>query len=250
MQKETILNITGMNCAACSASVEGALSRVDGVIYASVNLAANSAVVVSENKVTEEELIAAVDKAGFGASVSRDGQMITQDEHRFHKWEIALAIVCGMIVMYIGMGAHWNWPLPDFFSPSAQPMNYALIQLIITVPVIFAGRSFFINGMKALLKGHPTMDTLVMLGTGSALVYSIVMTCFIPSDVHAVHSLYYESAAVVVALVLLGKYLEESSKNRAKSAISNLASLVPQDAVILKDGKEQKICLLYTSRCV
>ena len=241
MQKETILNIKGMNCAACSASVEGALSRVDGVIYASVNLAANSAVVVSENKVTEEELIAAVDKAGFGASVSRDGQMITQDEHRFHKWEIALAIVCGMIVMYIGMGAHWNWPLPDFFSPSAQPMNYALIQLIITVPVIFAGRSFFINGMKALLKGHPTMDTLVMLGTGSALVYSIVMTCFIPSDAHAVHSLYYESAAVVVALVLLGKYLEESSKNRAKSAISNLASLVPQDAVIIKDGKEQKI---------
>lgn len=241
MQKEIVLNIKGMNCAACSASVEGALSRVEGVIYASVNLAANSAVVVSEEGVTEQELITAVEKAGFGASVAKDGQMITQDEHRFHKWEIILAIVCGVVVMYIGMGAHWNWPLPSVISPDVQPLNYALIQLIITIPVIFAGRSFFTNGMKALTKGHPTMDTLVMLGTGSALVYSIVMTCFIPTDAHAVHSLYFESAAVVVALVLLGKYLEESSKNRAKSAISNLASLVPQDAVIIKDGREQKI---------
>ncbi|MEA5002032.1 MAG: heavy metal translocating P-type ATPase [Christensenella sp.] len=241
MQKETVFNIKGMNCAACSASVEGALSRVEGVIYASVNLAANSAVVVSEDNVSEETLIAAVEKVGFGASVAKDGQMVTQDEHRFHKWEIFLALICGAIVMYIGMGAHWGWPLPSVISPDVAPLNYALIQLIITVPVIFAGRSFFTNGMKALLKGHPTMDTLVMLGTGSALVYSIVMTCFIPSDMHAVHSLYFESAAVVVALVLLGKYLEESSKNRAKSAISNLASLVPQDAVVVKDGQEQKI---------
>ena len=237
-QKEIMLSIKGMNCAACSASVEGALSKVPGVIYAGVNLAANSAVVVAEESVTEQQLIEAVEKIGFGASVAKDGQMITQDEHRFKKWELVLALVCGLIVMYIGMGAHWGWPLPAIISPDPNPLNYALIQLIITVPVIYAGRSFFINGMKALVKRHPTMDTLVMLGTGSALVYSIVMTCFIPGDMHAVHSLYYESAAVVVALVLLGKYLEENSKNRAKSAISNLASLVPQDAVVLR-GSEQ-----------
>ncbi|MEG2202935.1 MAG: copper-translocating P-type ATPase, partial [Christensenellaceae bacterium] len=101
-----------------------------------------------------------------------------------------------------------------------------------------AGRSFFVNGMKSLIKLHPNMDTLVMLGTGSALIYSIVMTMLIPQYPHAVHSLYFESAAVVIALVLLGKYLEESSKNRAKSAISNLAELVPKDATILIDGKE------------
>ncbi len=241
MQKEILLNIKGMNCAACSASVEGALSKVDGVIYASVNLAANSAVVVAEETVSEQALISAVEKIGFGAIVAKDGQMITQDEHRFKKWELVLALVCGMIVMYIGMGAHWGWPLPAIISVQSNPLNYALIQLIITIPVIYAGRSFFINGMKALLKLHPTMDTLVMLGTGSALIYSLVMTILIPTDMHAVHSLYYESAAVVVALVLLGKYLEENSKNRAKSAISNLASLVPQDAVVLKDGKEQKV---------
>lgn len=237
-QKEILLNIKGMNCAACSASVEGALGKVPGVIYAGVNLAANSAVVVAEEAVNEQQLIEAVEKIGFGASVAKEGQMITQDEHRFKKWELVLALICGVVVMYIGMGAHWGWPLPAIVSPDVNPLNYALIQLIITVPVIYAGRSFFTNGMKALIKRHPTMDTLVMLGTGSALIYSIVMTCFIPTDAHAVHSLYYESAAVVVALVLLGKYLEESSKNRAKSAISNLASLVPQDAVVL-NGNEQ-----------
>ncbi|MEA4853508.1 MAG: heavy metal translocating P-type ATPase [Christensenella sp.] len=241
MQKETVLNIKGMSCASCSAAVENALSHLEGVIYASVNLAANSALVISEDKVTDEDLIKAVEGVGYEASISKDGQMVTQDEHRFHKWEIVLAIVCGIVVMYIGMGAHWNWPLPEILSPNVYPLNYALIQLIITIPVLFAGRSFFVNGMKSLLKKHPTMDTLVMLGTGSAMVYSIVMTCLIPSDMHAVHSLYYESAAVVVALVLLGKYLEESSKNRAKSAISNLASLVPQDAVIIKDGEEKKV---------
>ncbi len=241
MQKEILLNIKGMNCAACSASVEGALSKVDGVVYAGVNLAANSAVVVAEDKVSEQTLVEAVEKIGFGATIAKDGQMITQDEHRFKKWELLLALICGVIVMYIGMGAHWNWPLPAFVSPDTNPLNYALIQLIITIPVIYAGRSFFTNGMKALLKKHPTMDTLVMLGTGSALIYSIVMTCFIPTDMHAVHSLYFESAAVVVALVLLGKYLEENSKNRAKSAISSLASLVPQDAVVLRGGKEERI---------
>ncbi len=237
-QKEILLNIRGMNCAACSASVEGALSKVPGVIYAGVNLAANSAVVVAEEGVSEERLIEAVEKIGFGASIAKDGQMITQDEHRFKKWELALALICGLVVMYIGMGAHWGWPLPSIISQDLNPLNYALIQLVITAPVIYAGRSFFVNGMKALVKRHPTMDTLVMLGTGSALIYSIVMTCMIPNDMHAAHSLYYESAAVVIALVLLGKYLEESSKNRAKSAISNLASLVPQDAIVLR-GNEQ-----------
>lgn len=159
MQKEILLNIKGMNCAACSASVEGALSKVDGVVYAGVNLAANSAVVVAEDKVSEQTLIEAVKKIGFGATIAKDGQMITQDEHRFKKWELVLALICGVIVMYIGMGAHWNWPLPAFISPAANPLNYALIQLIITIPVIYAGRSFFTNGMKALLKKHPTMDT-------------------------------------------------------------------------------------------
>ncbi|MEG2542822.1 MAG: heavy metal translocating P-type ATPase [Christensenellaceae bacterium] len=238
MQKEISFSIKGMSCASCAAAVEQVLSNSAGVIYASVNLAAGSAFVVAEDKVDENTLVDAVNHLGYTAAIARDAQMITQDEHRFKKWEIILAFVCGMIVMYIGMSAHFNWALPEIIAVNSHPMNFAWIQLILTIPVMIAGRSFFVNGMKSLIKLHPNMDTLVMLGTGSALIYSIVMTVLIPQYPHAVHSLYFESAAVVIALVLLGKYLEESSKNRAKSAISNLAELVPKDATILVDGKE------------
>ncbi|MEF9990253.1 MAG: heavy metal translocating P-type ATPase [Christensenellaceae bacterium] len=238
MQKEISFSIKGMSCASCAAAVEQVLSNSAGVIYASVNLAAGSAFVVAEDKVDENTLVDAVNHLGYTAAIARDAQMITQDEHRFKKWEIILAFVCGMIVMYIGMSAHFNWVLPEIIAVNSHPMNFAWIQLILTIPVMIAGRSFFVNGMKSLIKLHPNMDTLVMLGTGSALIYSIVMTVLIPQYPHAVHSLYFESAAVVIALVLLGKYLEESSKNRAKSAISNLAELVPKDATILIDGKE------------
>ncbi|MEG1393886.1 MAG: heavy metal translocating P-type ATPase [Christensenellaceae bacterium] len=238
MQKEISFSIKGMSCASCAAAVEQVLSNSAGVIYASVNLAAGSAFVVAEDKVDENTLVDAVNHLGYTAAIARDAQMITQDEHRFKKWEIILAFVCGMIVMYIGMSAHFNWALPEIIAVNSHPMNFAWIQLILTIPVMIAGRSFFVNGMKSLIKLHPNMDTLVMLGTGSALIYSIVMTVLIPQYPHAVHSLYFESAAVVIALVLLGKYLEESSKNRAKSAISNLAELVPKDATILIDGKE------------
>ncbi|MEG0586023.1 MAG: heavy metal translocating P-type ATPase [Christensenellaceae bacterium] len=238
MQKEISFSIKGMSCASCAAAVEQVLSNSAGVIYASVNLAAGSAFVVAEDNVDENTLVDAVNHLGYTAAIARDAQMITQDEHRFKKWEIILAFVCGMIVMYIGMSAHFNWALPEIIAVNSHPMNFAWIQLILTIPVMIAGRSFFVNGMKSLIKLHPNMDTLVMLGTGSALIYSIVMTVLIPQYPHAVHSLYFESAAVVIALVLLGKYLEESSKNRAKSAISNLAELVPKDATILIDGKE------------
>ncbi|MEG0252031.1 MAG: heavy metal translocating P-type ATPase [Christensenellaceae bacterium] len=238
MQKEISFSIKGMSCASCAAAVEQVLSNSAGVIYASVNLAAGSAFVVAEDKVDENTLVDAVNHLGYTAVIARDAQMITQDEHRFKKWEIILAFVCGMIVMYIGMSAHFNWALPEIIAVNSHPMNFAWVQLILTIPVMIAGRSFFVNGMKSLIKLHPNMDTLVMLGTGSALIYSIVMTVLIPQYPHAVHSLYFESAAVVIALVLLGKYLEESSKNRAKSAISNLAELVPKDATILVDGKE------------
>lgn len=241
MDEEYQLEIQGMHCAACSAAVQNALDKTDGVVYASVNLATNSAVVVAKDGVTAEDLVDAVNATGYTAQIAKGAPKITQDEHRFHKVEIITAFVCAMIVMYIGMGGHWNWPLPDFLSYETHPMSCALWQLGLTVIVLICGKGFFVSGTHALVKLHPNMDTLVTLGTGSAFIYSFVMTCIIPSDPHAVHNLYYESAAVVVALVLLGKYLEESSKNRAKGAIANLASLVPKEATVIEDGKEIKV---------
>lgn len=238
MEKEFLLDVGGMTCAACSAAVQDALDHTDGVIYASVNLATNSAVVVAKEGVTAEELIRAIDDTGYIASLATDGPKIIEEESRFKTWEIVVAFVCAMIVMYIGMGAHWNWPLPSWLAPDTAPIGFAVSQLALTVVVLICGRSFFVHGWKALTHLRPNMDTLVMLGTGSAFIYSLVMTLLIPSDPHAVHSLYYESAAVVVALVLLGKLLEEKSKNRAKGALANLASLVPKDATVLRDGQE------------
>lgn len=238
MDQEYQLSIDGMFCAACSSAVQNALDKTHGVVYASVNLATNSAVVVAKEGVTAQDLIDAVDATGYTAHLAKGMPKITQDEHRFQTWEIATAFVFAMIVMYIGMGGHWNWPLPEFMSYTSHPLSCALWQMGLTIVVLICGRSFFVNGTKALIHLHPNMDTLVTLGTGSAFIYSFVMTCMIPSDPHAVHSLYYESAAVVVALVLLGKYLEESSKNRAKGAIANLANLVPKEATVVENGKE------------
>ncbi len=241
MEKEFNLKIGGMTCASCSGAVQAALDKTPGVIYANVNLATSSATVIGDDTVTEQILIDAVEDTGYEAEPIKGAPSVTRDEHRFKNWEILLAIIAGAITMYIGMAGHWGWPLPEIIAMEANPMSFAVIQLVLTALVVFAGRSFFVNGFKALIKLHPNMDTLVMLGTGSALIYSIVMTINIPQDMHAVHSLYFESAAVVIALVLLGKYLEENSKNRAKSAIANLAGLVPKDAVVLRDGQEQSV---------
>lgn len=241
MEKEFILDIKGMSCAACSASVQNVLEKMPGVVHASVNLATNSAVVVTNGDVGLNDLESAIDSAGFSAKPAKGAASITQTDHRFKKRQVITAFIAGMAVMYIGMAGHWNWPLPHIISMHMNPMNFALIQLVLTALVIYCGNNFFINGMRMLLRLHPNMDTLVMLGAGSAFIYSVVMTFLIPVNNNAVHSLYYESAAVVVALVLLGKYLEENSKNRAKSALSNLAGLVPKDALIIRNGEEIKV---------
>ncbi|MGI6153910.1 MAG: heavy metal translocating P-type ATPase [Christensenellaceae bacterium] len=238
MEKEFALKITGMHCAACSAAAQNSLSHLEGVLYAGVNLATNSATVVTDGTVTEADLLRAIDEAGFSAEITKDAPTVTEDEHRFPKWRVILAFAVGMCVMYIGMAGHWNWPLPTVLSMHTHPLNYAVIQLILTAVVIFCGRNFFVSGFKALTKLHPNMDTLVMLGTGSAFIYSLVMTILIPQDAANVHNLYFESSAVVLALVLIGKYMEENSKNRAKGAITGLAALVPKDAVLIRDGKE------------
>lgn len=241
MEKEYMLDIGGMTCAACSSAVQNALDHTDGVIYASVNLATNTAVVIAKEGVTPEDLIKVVDDTGYSAALSAGAPKIIAEESRFSRREILTAFICAMVVMYIGMGGHWSWPLPAFLSPSVSPLGFAWSQLILTCVVLVCGRSFFVNGWKALRHLRPNMDSLVMLGTGSAFIYSLIMTFLIPADAHAVHSLYYESAAVVIALVLLGKFLEEKSKNRAKGALANLASLVPKDATVLEDGKEKQV---------
>lgn len=164
--------------------------------------------------------------------------------HTISKKRLITALICGAVVLYIGM-SHMlpvRLPLPAIIDDRINPLNFALIQLVFTVPVLICGRNFFINGMKNLIKRHPNMDSLVMIGTTTAFLYSLYNTfTIVQGNAHGAHNLYYESAAVVVALVLLGKFLEENSKNSAKKAINSLVSMIPNTALLLKDGQEVEV---------
>lgn len=250
--KQECYDITGMTCASCSAAVERVTRKLDGVAQSNVNLATNKMTIsYDENQVSPEDIILKVEKAGFGASLSQEKEkeqekeeQIEQEEaqHRIRRRVIG-SIIFAIPLLYISMGhmLPFKLPLPDVLSMDTHPMNYALAQLILTVAVLIFGRKFYIIGFKTLFHGHPNMDSLVAIGTGSAFFYSLVMTIRIPSDQHAVHSLYFESAAVVVTLVMLGKYFESKSKGKTSEAIRKLMELAPDTAVRLVDGKEEEV---------
>lgn len=242
--KHVKIDIKGMTCAACSASVERALRRADGVLQVNVNLATNSATVLCDPSVSEQMLVEIVNKTGFSGSLADPEEISVALTHTISKRRLIIALICGAVVLYIGM-SHMlpvRLPLPAIIDDRINPLNFALIQLVFTIPVLICGRNFFINGTKNLIKLHPNMDSLVMIGTTTAFLYSLYNTFTITQgNAHGAHNLYFESAAVVVALVLLGKYLEENSKNSAKQAINSLVSMIPNTAVILKDGQEVEI---------
>ncbi len=242
--KHVKINVQGMTCAACSASVERALRRVDGVVQATVNLATNSATVLCDPSVSPEHLVEVVNKTGFTAALADEDEVNVALTHTISKKRLITALICGAVVLYIGM-SHMlpvRLPLPAIIDDRINPLNFALIQLVFTVPVLICGRNFFINGMKNLIKRHPNMDSLVMIGTTTAFLYSLYNTfTIVQGNAHGAHNLYYESAAVVVALVLLGKFLEENSKNSAKKAINSLVSMIPNTAILLKDGQEVEV---------
>jgi len=243
MQKEITLNIAGMTCAACSASVEKVTKKLEGVNLCEVNLATNQAHIIYDTDKTKiSDIKNKIQKAGFEPraleEISKE-QMIDEEEreHRQKKRRLIIAICLSLPLLYFSMGhmLPYPLPLPNFLDMHTQPMHFALSQLILTVGVLICGRNFYTIGFKTLFKGHPNMDSLVAIGTGSAFVYSLVMTILITRDAGYVHSLYYESAAVVVTLVMLGKFLESNSKKKTKDAIQKLIELTPDMALLVKD---------------
>lgn len=250
--KTEVYNISGMTCASCSSAVERVTRKLDGVASSQVNLATNKMTITYDESVLKpEDIIKKVDRAGFGAEQAveenkeqRKAEEEEKEEARhIIKRRLTIAIVLAVPLLYISMGhmVPWPMPLPDFLSMETSPMNFALAQLILTTGVLICGRKFYIVGFKTLFRGHPNMDSLVAIGTGSAFIYSLVMTVIIPSNPHAVHSLYYESAAVVVTLVMLGKYMESRSKGKTSEAIRKMMELAPDVAVLLRDGKEEEV---------
>lgn len=246
-------NITGMSCAACSSRVEKAVSSLDKVTACSVNLLTNTMSV--EGDISETEIISAVEKAGYGATVkgakAKSEKPDTDSEINGLKNRLIYSLFFLIILMYVSMGhMMWGFPMPPFFSNN--PIGTGLLQLLLTIAVMIINKKFFISGFKALINRAPNMDTLVALGSGAAFVYStyalFVMTGAKPFDLSAemlmafMHdNFYFESAAMILTLITVGKMLEARSKGKTTNAIKSLIELAPKTAIIIKDGQEVEI---------
>lgn len=245
--KKTELGVSGMSCAACAIAVEKSVKKLPGVKSAGVNLTTNRAVVEYDPRVTGLSSIEeAITQAGYtpflpeedkGKEAQKAGQ-----EQKNMRFRLLLAIVFALPELYIAMSHMFpglGLPLPAFMSPHGAPLVFALVQLGLTVPVMAAGYKFFTVGFRTLFKGAPNMDSLVAVGTGSAFVYSVYAMIKIAGGDHSFgQHLYFESAAVVITLVMLGKYLEAVSKGKTSEAIKKLTALAPRTATVLRNGAE------------
>lgn len=239
-------DITGMSCAACSARVEKAVSSLADVEKCSVNLLTNS--MVTEGSATEKEIISAVEKAGYGAKVkgavkeSEKDDGLQDKETPALKRRLLLSLAFLLVLMYFSMGhVMWNFPLPSFFN--GNPMAIALVQLLLTVAVMIINKKFFISGLKGVLNKSPNMDTLVSLGSGASFVWSVYLMFKMTAAgaeemMHLLHEMYFESAAMILTLITVGKMLEARSKGRTTDALKSLMKLKPKTACVIRDGAE------------
>lgn len=247
-------NVTGMSCAACSSRVEKAVSKVEGVQSCSVSLLTNSMGV--EGSASEESIIAAVEKAGYGASVagaekkqSAETDQLKDKDTPVLMHRLIASVGFLVVLMYISMGhMMWGWPLPNFFTDNHIAMG--LVQLLLCVIIMVINQKFFINGFKGLIHRSPNMDTLVALGSGASFVYS-VYALFAMTDAQVkgnadlvmsyMHEFYFESAAMILTLITVGKMLEAHSKGKTTNALKALLNLAPKKATLLIDGKETEV---------
>ena len=239
--------ISGMSCAACSARVEKAVSSVEGVELCSVNLLTNSMTV--EGSATDGEIIAAVVKAGYGASLKEQKKQENAEisKQNKEKNQIVTRLVASVVLliplMYLSMGyVMWDLPLPEFLS--SRPIIIALLQMIISGAVIVINNRFFVSGLRAVINRSPNMDTLVSLGSGVSYIYSLVVICQMINSSnphHLLHSLYFESAAMILTLITVGKMLEARAKGKTTDAINGLLRLAPRTATVVRDGREMVI---------
>ncbi len=246
--KEEIYDIVGMHCAACSSSIERVTRKLPGVEESNVNLPLNRLTIrYDESNTTSEDIIAKIKKAGFSASLKNEEKKeVKEDEKDLVKKEkisLVLSICFAGLLLIISMGQMLfpHMPIPDIISMETHPLNFALVQLLLTIPVLILGKKFFIGGFSSLIHLTPNMDALVALSSSASLIFSIVMTFLISDNPHAVHNLYYESSAVVVALVSVGKYLEERNKEKTKSAITSLMELTPDNAILVDENGQWEV---------
>lgn len=245
-------NVTGMTCSACSAHVEKSVKKLDGVKSVNVNLLQNNMHVdFDETAVSVDDIINAVVSGGYGASVAGKKQEKTDNkidnEISNMKFRLIVSLVCLVPLMYISMGHMWGWPFLSVFHGAENGITFALTQMLLTLPIMYVNRKYYITGFKTLFHGAPNMDSLIAIGSGAAFVYGIIAIYCIGyglghGDREFAHSymmnLYFESAAMILALITLGKFLESRAKGKTSQAIEKLIDLSPKTAVVIRDGKE------------
>ncbi len=240
--------VTGMSCAACSARVEKAVSKVDGVTACSVSLLTNAMGV--DGTASDEAIIHAVEEAGYGASVkgaaaaastAPSEDALADKETPVLKRRLYLSIGFLLLLMYISMGhVMWHWPMPGILNKN--PMGMAITELLLTIIIMVINKKFFISGFKGLIHRAPNMDTLVALGSSASFLYSLAllyqMTVDTENAMHLLHGMYFESAAMILALITVGKTLEAHSKGKTTDALRSLMNLAPKTATLVRNGAE------------
>ena len=243
--------ISGMSCQACAQRVEKGLNELEGVDSVSVNLLIEKASVAFNPEKTRLSIIKhKIDELGYKALEIEQEEIVDANRARLEKESRSLrrrfiiSAIFALPLLYIAMGPMIYLPVPGFLSPDNYPLRFALTQLLLTIPIVITGRRFYSVGFRALLQRSPNMDSLIALGTSAAVVYSLYSTILIYlGDGHAVHGLYFESAGVIISLILLGKTLEAISKGKTSEAIKKLMGLTPKTATVLQDGKEIEISI-------
>ena len=248
--KETI-KINGMTCAACASRIEKVVGRIDGVQEINVNFATERlSVDIDPAKTNMEAVGAAVRKAGYDyetikkTAVDEDKIKKEKEISTMYK-KLVVAMAFALPLLYIAMGPMLplgGLPIPEIINPDTNPLNFALTQLVLLIPILIAGNRFYKVGFRAIKLLSPNMDSLVAIGTSAAVIYSLYSTYMIAQGDHmAAHNLYYESAGVIIALVMFGKYLEAVSKGKTGDAIKKLMGLAPKTAIVIKDNQEIEI---------
>jgi len=247
--REVILPISGMTCASCAKTIEKAIGKLPGINEVSVNFATEKAKVVYDSSKTRiSEIKDAVSKAGYKALEIEAREQVDHERERRDKemkslWKrFLVASIFTIPLLYIAMGHMLKLPLPEFIMPEMYPINFGLIQLILAIPVVISGYRFYTVGFSRLIRREPNMDSLIAMGTSAAFLYGIyAIVQIINGNIEYANDLYFETAGVIIALILLGKYLEAVTKGKTSEAIKKLMGLAPKTATVIHEGKEMTI---------
>ena len=246
MSEKKEYKLSGMTCAACAMTVEMAVKDLETVEDVSVNLATERLSLLPKAGFDSQQVLDAVAEAGYHAEekgkdkpsdVSEEAVIKAQKLQK-KKQELLILLITALPLLYISMGSMVGLPLPSFLDHMVHPLVFVLSQLLLTLPAVWIGRGFYQRGFRNLIKRHPNMDSLIAVGTSAAFLYSLYSVSQVFLGHHAfVHQLYFESVAVIIALVLLGKYLESSAKGKTSQAIQSLLELVPSQATVIRYGE-------------